>query len=290
MGTHQDLSPRLYNRKRQTHYHTKYPARAMSGDRWTGWRRQHWRGLAAGALTVLLLAAVPAAAGPPFRTDDPEPVEFQNLEINLHALGTKAEMGSSGVLPGLEVNYGAMPDLQLHAIVPMNYTAPVDGRTGFAMGDIELGAKFRFITPGEDDWFPQVAVYPLIAVPSGNQNLGFSTGHTQVFLPLWLQKDFKPWTAYGGGGYWINPGVGRRNYVFFGAALWREVTENLKVGVEVFHQTSPDEIEKDSTGFNVGAIYGFADSWRVMSSVGMGLQNVSETNQLSWYLGLQRNF
>jgi hypothetical protein len=179
------------------------------------------------------LASGPAVAGPPFRTDDPEPVEFQHFEINLFSQGTRTDGGWSGMLPGFEVNYGALPNLQLHAIIPQGYTAPTDGRTGFALGDIELGVKYRFVTPSEDDWFPQVAVFPLVEVPAGNQKLGFSTGHAQFFLPVWLQKDFDAWTVYGGGGYWINPGSGNRNYGFFGVALWRKVTEDFNLGVEV---------------------------------------------------------
>jgi hypothetical protein len=242
------------------------------------------------AALVALLFAVPALAGPPFRTDDPEPVEFQHFEINVLSLGTKTTSGWTGVLPGLEVNYGALPNLQLHAIVPVGYTAPEGGRMGFALGDIELGAKYRFITPGEDDWFPQVGIFPLVEVPVGNQNLGLGTGHVQVFLPIWLQKDFDPWTVYGGGGYWINPGVGNKNYGFFGVALWRKVTEKLNVGVEVFHQTSSADGVKESTGFNVGTTYDFSENWHLLSSVGTGMQNRSTTNQFSYYLALQLTF
>jgi hypothetical protein len=44
---------------------------------------------AAGLLAALLLFAAPAFAGPPYRTDDPEPVEFQHFEINAFSFGTK---------------------------------------------------------------------------------------------------------------------------------------------------------------------------------------------------------
>jgi hypothetical protein len=244
----------------------------------------------AGALAVVLLLTSPAFAGPPFRTDDPEPVDFQHFEINMLSLGTRTAGGWSGTLPGLEVNYGALPNLQLHAIIPRDYTAPTGGRIGFALGDIELGAKYRFITPGEDDWFPQVGIFPLIEVPAGNQKPGFSTGHAQVFLPLWLQKDFDPWTVYGGGGYWINPGVGNKNYSFFGAALWRKATDQLNVGIEVFHQTSSADGIRESTGFNVGTTYDFSENWHLLSSVGTGLQNRAKTNQFSCYLAIQLTF
>jgi hypothetical protein len=249
-----------------------------------------WLSCLASAPTALLLLSSPAFAGPPFRTDDPETVDFQHYEINMISLGTETTGGWIGSLPALEVNYGALPNLQLHAIVAQDYTAPPGGRTGFALGDIELGVKYRFLKPGDDDWFPQAAVFPTIEVPVGNQKLGFNTGHAQIFLPLWLQKDFDPWTIYGGGGYWINPGVGNKNYSFLGIALWRKVTGKFNVGVEVFHQTSPGDGMKASTGFDVGTAYDFSDNWHLLSSVGSGLQNRSETNQFSYYQALQLTF
>jgi hypothetical protein len=177
---------------------------------------------------IAALLNCPAFAGPPFRTDDPEPVDYQHFELYMFSQGSKTANGWSGFLPAFEGNYGALPNLQLHVIIPQGYTAPDGGRTDLALGDIELGAKYRFITPGEDDWYPQIATFPLVEVPTGNQKLGFSTGHVQVFLPVWLQKDFGPWTVYGGGGYWINPGYGNKNYGFTGVALWRKVTEQLE--------------------------------------------------------------
>lgn len=228
--------------------------------------------------------------GPPFRTDDPEPVPFQHFEITLFSFGTRTTGGWSGIGPALEVNYGAAPNLQLHVIVPVGYSAPAGGALGFGMGDIELGAKYRLITPGDDDWYPQVGVFPQVEVPAGNPSLGLGTGHTQVFLPIWLQKDFDPWTVYGGGGYWINPGFGDKNYTFVGVALWRKVTDALAIGAEVFHQTSSGDGIKDSTGFNVGTTYDVSDNWHLLASVGTGAWNRTTTNQISYYLGLQLTF
>jgi hypothetical protein len=245
-----------------------------------------WAMLAA----TTILCSTPSLAGPPFRTDDAELVEFQHFEINLFSTGTKASGGWGTVLPALEANYGVLPNVQLHAVLPQGYTAPVGGRSGFALGDVELGVKYRFINPGEDDWFPQVAVFPLVEVPVGNQKLGFSSGHAQVFLPVWLQKEFGPWTAYGGGGYWINPGAGNKNWGFVGAALWRKVTDQLNVGVEVFHQTSPNATVPGSTGFNIGATYDITENWHLLTSVGTGFQNRNETNQFSYYAGVQLTF
>jgi len=241
-------------------------------------------------MLAAVVLAVRAVAGPPFRTDDPVPVDFQHFEMNFVSIGTETTSGWTGSLPLYKINYGAMPNLQLHAIVPLDYTAPTGGRTGFAPGDLELGAKYRFVMPGDDDWFPQVGVFPTIEPPVGNQKLGFNTGHVQVYLPIWLQKDIDQWTIYGGGGYWINPGFGNKNYVFMGVALWRKVTDQLNLGIEVFHQTSSADRVPDSTGFNLGATYDFSEHWHLLCSAGSGIQNASETNQFSYYLGLQLTF
>jgi hypothetical protein len=248
--------------------------------------------LAAGAAAMIavVVLSVTASAGPPFRTDDPVPVDYQHFEMNFVSIGTETTGGWNGALPLYEVNYGALPGLQLHAIVPQDYTT-LNGRgMGFAPGDLELGVKYRFIMPRDDDWFPQVGVFPTIELPVGNQKLGFSTGHAQIFLPIWLQKDFDQWTIYGGGGYWINPGFGNKNYVLVGVSLWRKVTDRFNLGIEVFHQTSSADGVPESTGFNVGTTYDFTEHWHLLGSVGTGIQNASETNQFSYYLGLQLTF
>jgi hypothetical protein len=44
---------------------------------------------------------------------------------------------------------------------------------------------------------------------------------------------------------------------------------------------------KDTTGFNIGAIYDFDDHNHLLVSVGRALQNACEANLYSWYLGYQ---
>jgi hypothetical protein len=247
----------------------------------------------AGFVTSLSLAAIlnaPASAGPPFRTDDPEPVAYQHWEMLLYSQGTHIRGSTAATLPGLEVNYGTLPNLQLHAIVPLAYANGASGRSGFGSGDLELGAKYRFIVPKDDDWFPEVGVFPTFEVPTGNQTVSPSTGHVQIYLPLWLQKDFGPWSVYGGGGYWINPGIGNRNFWFFGAAFWRQVTARFHLGAEVFHQTVSVAGGNPVTGMNVGAIYDVSEKWHVLGSVGTALQHPATSGQFAWYAALQFTF
>jgi hypothetical protein len=57
--------------------------------------------------------------------------------------------------------------------------------------------------------------------------------------------------------------------------------------MELFHQT-PDKISgTQSTGFNAGGIYDFTDRYHFLFLLGKGLQHAKETNEFSWYIGLE---
>jgi len=65
-----------------------------------------------------VILATAALAGPPFVTDDPEPVELHHWEIYLATQQYHNADGWSGTSPHLEINYGVLPDVQLHIIAP----------------------------------------------------------------------------------------------------------------------------------------------------------------------------
>ena len=183
------------------------------------------------ASLVTLLTIVgkssPVLAGPPFLTDDPEPVDYGHWEIDSFSMGTIVHGDAAGALPGVEINYGALPGVQLHVKASIGFNSQDFTGTEFGYGDSEIGVKYRFINPGDDDWWPQVAIYPAVDAPTGSVVHGLGTGATHAFLPLWMQKNFGKWSTYGGGGYWINPGPGNRNYWFLGWQVQRQVTSNL---------------------------------------------------------------
>jgi hypothetical protein len=155
-------------------------------------------------MLLALSAAANVCAGPPYITDDPEPVEYQHWEVYLASIFTKQPDGWTSTAPHVEVNYGVVPDVQLHTIAPMTLYAPAAGASSYGYGDTELGVKYRFVHEG--DWLPQIGTFPLLEVPSGSHARNLGSEHLQTLLPLWFQKSEGKWTAYGGGGYWINPG------------------------------------------------------------------------------------
>jgi hypothetical protein len=228
--------------------------------------------------TGVLLAPLVIVAGPPFVTDDPEPVEFRHWEVYLASLQMNSAAGWSGTAPHVEVNYGVIPDVQLHVIAPLAYDAPATGGSHYGYGDTELGVKYRFVA--ETDKIPQIGVFPLVEVPTGDPHEDLGAGHLQVFLPLWVQKSWgekdSEWTTYGGGGYWVNPGGGNQNWEFIGWLLQRQFPNHLMLGMEVFHET-PKQIGGDSdTIINVGGVYDFSETHHFMLTAGHTIQGPHE--------------
>lgn len=93
-------------------------------------------------------------------------------------------------------------------------------------------------------------------------------GRVTGLLPVWAQKDFGPWSVFGGGGYAINPGAGNRNYWTGGVALTRTFGERLLVGVEVDRQGADTVGGRASTSLGLGAIYDLPGPLRLLASGG----------------------
>jgi hypothetical protein len=238
---------------------------------------------------VSLCLASPVPAGPPFVTDDPEPVEYRHWEVYLASQLDRDTDGWSGTSPHLEVNYGVVPEVQLHLIAPLAFTAPKDGVTHFGYGDTELGLKFRFVQ--ETPCFPQIGVFPLVELPTGDSDRGLGGGETRAFLPVWIQKSWgaekRQWTTYGGGGYWINPGSGNRDWLLIGWLLQRQVTENLTIGAEAFHETASTAGGESDTALNAGGIFDLSETYHLLFSAGHTIQGPS---RFTAYVALQLTF
>lgn len=249
------------------------------------------RSIAALALFVSVIPEI-AFAGPPFITDDPEPVDDGHWEVYGFSAGARGSRDFSGLGPSIEVNYGALPDLQLHVIAGLAFDDPTGRPRQMGVSDTELGAKYRLIDPGPDDWWPQIGVFPLVELPTGSASRGLGAGYRQEFLPVWVQKDFGKWTTYGGGGYWINPGSGNRNYWFAGWLLQYQLTENLALGGEVFHQTSAMTGRNGASGFNLGGIFDLSEHYHLLFSAGQGgllyaVDTAATRSPLTYYLAFQ---
>jgi hypothetical protein len=235
--------------------------------------------------SIFALAPPIAGAGPPFVTDDPEPVEYQHWEIYLAAQYRHDRDQVSSTLPHLEINYGLIPDVQIHLIAPLQYAKPEGASSQYGYSDTEVGVKYRFIH--ETEYFPQVGIFPMVEFPTGDADKGLGNGRTQYFLPVWLQKSWGPWTTYGGAGYWINPGAGNKDWWQIGWQIQREINKSLILGTELYYKTANTEDSKGAAGYTVGAIINITENHHILLSLG---QDINGPNYLSCYIGYQLTF
>lgn len=226
-----------------------------------------------------------ALAGPPYVSDDAEPTDYQHYEIYLFTQGTNTRDGASGA-SGLDFNYGATPDLQLTAVFPVAYDSPRGASTVTGLGNIELAAKYRFLHQADTGW--DVAVFPRLFLPSGSALVGEK--HFSLLLPVWLEKDWSDWSAFGGGGCVINRGGDSRDFCLAGWALTRQVLPELQLGAELVHQTAETIGGRAMTAIGAGLKYDLNDNYHLLAYAGPGLQNAAVTDRYSWYASILFTF
>jgi hypothetical protein len=236
-------------------------------------------------ILALLFGAAPMLAGPPFQTDDPEPIDFRHYEFYTFASsdGTPIETDTEG--PAFEFNWGAVPNVHLHIIVPAAAAFPANGPRTFGPGDTETGVKYRFVQ--ETKHRPMIGTFTMIEWPTGSYSRGLGVGRVWFKLPLWAQKSFGPWTTYGGGGETVVRAPGYRSFPFAGWLIQRDLPHKFTLGTEVFYH-GPEGIAtpqtRASTMLDLGGYYKFRDpGFQLLFCYGHSFAGQSETYA---YLGL----
>jgi hypothetical protein len=253
---------------------------------------------------VCLLLCVRCWAGPPYLTDDPDPVPYHHWEA--YGFYTRDQTRGTNTVqgPAVELNNGAAPNLQLHLIIPLaNFSS--DGMSATGLGDLEAGVKYKFL--GETGSRPEAGIFPLVEMPTGDSSHGLGNGRTWLKLPLWLKKNAGRWTDYGGVGYAYNPAPGQRNYFYGGNLLQYTFGPRLSLGGEIFLQgaqaDSPSETEsgaaaeqssglqvagtRSSALWNIGGQYNFTPDFSLLFSTGHSF--AGDGNRVT-YLALYRTW
>ena len=239
--------------------------------------------VALAALQALAVAAGPATAGPPYVTDDPQPTDLGHWEIYNFVGGTHVSGDTSGE-GGLDLNYGAAKDLQLTAVLPLAYDHADGGHVGW--GSAELAAKLKLLHQDQNGL--DLAVFPRLFAPSPEAR--FSPRHVNLLLPVWMGRDFGPWSLFGGGGWTLNPGAGQRDFWTAGLALTRQITPKLDLGVEVYHHTADADDTHAFTGVNLGATYKVTEHWALLAAAGPGVQNARDEGRMTFYVALEATY
>jgi len=208
-------------------------------------------------------SAARAMAGPPFVTDDPDPTEYRHWEIYT---GFQYENDGGGNTatsnPFAEFNYGAMPNVQTSFAAQSN-------------GIMEFGIKTRFVQ--ESASRPQISFYPSVQTPA------LAGARAVTFLPVWLQKSSGSWTAFGGGGVYLNSNLGMRDSTFVGGALERTISPWMTLGAELYHQSADTLGESDTTAANLGVIAQVGHYHAILFSAGRALHGAKTFSAYASY-------
>jgi hypothetical protein len=242
------------------------------------------------ALRLLIGSALMAAptaiwAGPPFLTDDPEPTETGHWEIYGPLIEGEGKGQDYTGSAGVELNYGAAPNLQITVGLPVAFVHDSTGMS-WGAGDVAVSAKYRFYH--DEKAGLSIAAFPGITIPTASNGMG--AGRVTGLLPIWLQKDSGKWSAFGGGGYAINPGPGNRNYWTGGVALSRQFTENLLVGIEADRQGADTVGGNGSTSLGTGIIYQLKAPFRLLASGGPTFEDGGGPAGFHFFMALGLDF
>jgi hypothetical protein len=250
------------------------------------------------AFLVFAGALLNAQAGPPFQTDDPTPVDLGHYEFYIFGTvdGTPAELDSVG--PAFEFNWGAIPNIQLHAILPFGGVYPSNnpvyapagaGPSAFGLTDTELGVKYGFLkqTPHR----PQIGSFTMFEIPTGNSTRGLGVGKVWYKLPLWAEKEFGPWSLVGGLGYTIVPQTGYRDFLYGGFLVKKEISKKLEMSAEVFSHDREGFAAaqtQSSTMIDAGGYYHFkSPGLQLLFAYGHSIAGQTENYA---YLGLYKTW
>lgn len=244
------------------------------------------------ALRVVLFAAAAALvwpatalAGPPYVTDDPAPTDYGHWEIYNFVGGAHVADSTAGQT-GLDLNYGAAPDVQLTLVIPAAYDSA--GGDHFGMGTVEIAVKYQVLHQIGGGLRPDLAIFPRVFAPTAPDRFG--SGRWGLLLPLWAQKDFGKWQLFGGGGYQINSGPGDRDFWTGGLAVQRAVSDRLSLGAEVYGRSREADDARSFTGVSLGAAYKLVEHWSLLVAGGPGIQNAREGGRYVFYLALKADY
>lgn len=161
---------------------------------------------------VILLLVLPTWAGPPFITNDPDPPEVGQWDINLPFTLKRSPDGNlSGEWMRVDINYGYDRFTQLSIEVPFPYTREAGGPIHSGVGDFVFEYKRRF---GTDDRKGYFGINPQLELPTGDEERGLGAGRVTAQLPLIYQKRWGDALVYGDLRYKVAVGRMERTLVF----------------------------------------------------------------------------
>ena len=239
--------------------------------------------LIACALLFLAPTAAPAG-GPPFLTDAPAPVDLGHFETYVFSQWDNSPgSGSATTGPAVEFNWGFLPNAMVHVVAPLENATIPGMPNAFGFGDAEVGIKYRLVP--ESASRPQIGIFPMAELATGDAGRNLGNGRTWYRLPLWMQKSFDEdrWTVDAGGGIMIDNAPGQRDYAFGGLLVLRSFGPGFSFGAEMFTQGATAAGLRPTAFYNVGGYINPSKQFSILFSIG---HSVAGENHAIGYAGL----
>jgi len=185
-------------------------------------------------------------------------VSWGTFEFYQFASLSSTPVESDPTGPAFEFNWGAIPNVQLHAIAPFGAVIPSNnpvyrpggvGASAYGFYGYGDGGEIRFVQ--ETKRCPQIESIRCSSCRRGSYGKGLGVGKVWYKDAGVGSEKLGEWTAYGGAGYQI---VRRRSIAIFcmRRLLQRNIGHRLVLGGEVFLPSEGRLCDGADTGRNHG--------------------------------------
>jgi hypothetical protein len=227
-------------------------------------------------------------AGPPLLTDDPDTPGPGAWEVNIAATSASGGGDWFWELPVLDINYGVGENIQLKYEVPW-VLADFEGASArSALGNSEVGIKWRFLDEETADW--SVSIYPQYAFEALDSSIRRAVVEdgSEFLLPFQVGKTFgETFVYFEVGRAWLN--VHDDEWIY-GIAMEHEINESFKVLAEV-HGIAVEDFSEDELILAAGFKWHWTEHVSLMGSAGRSVREpAGEPGITVLYLGFQCTF
>jgi hypothetical protein len=131
----------------------------------------------------------------------------------------------------------------------------------------------------------------MFEIPTGSYSRGLGVGRVWYKLPIWVEKEFGPWSLVGGLGYTVVPQHQYENFLYGGFLVKREVNKRLELSAEVFSHAREGFATaqtQSSTLIDAGGYYHFkSPGLQLLFAYGHSIAGQTENYA---YLGLYKTW
>jgi len=248
---------------------------------------RHLLALASIALGLSAMTpALQAQGAPPMLTNDPDTPGNGHWELNFAAAYQKTDASRETALPIFDFNYGVGESIQLSYGIEWLSVRENGAPHQSGPSNSTAGLKWRFHDGGKTG--ASASVYPQIEFEnpgSSSARKGLANRGATFTLPVQYERELGPLTFTGEVGRIFH--FQAADEWFWGGCLGREISEQVKVGAELF-ETLSKSLDRSNLIVNLGTAVKVDEKNSFHLSVGRELHNHhGDRAKFLGYLGWQ---